>query len=303
MSNGKILIIGSEGFIGSNAVSYFSEKQYEVWKADIVLKDEPAYTVLDSVRPDFASLFATQRFDVCLNATGAANVQFSFGHPGIDFMLNVANVYAMLDAIREHAPGCKFMNLSSAAVYGNPTHCPVPESAPLQPLSPYGFHKIYSEEVCGEFHRFYQIPTASLRIFSAYGEGLKKQLFWDLYQKTKAAKDGRIELFGTGEETRDFIYVRDILEAIHCVIRNAAFNGQTINIASGQETTIADAATVFLRCLGSGLEPRFSGAAKQGDPLRWKADIGLLKSYGFAPRHGLEDGLKNYTRWLGEKAF
>lgn len=298
-----ILIIGSEGFIGSNAVQYFKEKQYEVWKADIVLKDEPAYTVLDSVRPDFASLFATHKFDVCLNATGAANVQFSFGHPGIDFMLNVANVFSMLDAIRQYAPGCKFINLSSAAVYGNPIHCPVPESAPLQPLSPYGFHKLYSEEVCREFHHFYQVPTASLRIFSAYGEGLKKQLFWDLFQKTKDARNGRIELFGTGEETRDFIYVRDISEAIHCIIRNAAFNGQMINIASGQETTIAEAATVFLKCLGSGLELKFTGAAKQGDPFRWKADIGLLESYGFASRHGLEDGLKNYTRWLGEKAF
>ncbi len=132
---------------------------------------------------------------------------------------------------------------------------------------------------------------------------MKKQLFWDLFQKTKAAKDGRIELFGTGEETRDFIYVRDITDAIHCIIRNAGFNGQTINIASGQETTIAGAATVFLKCLGSGLELKFTGAAKQGDPFRWKADTGLLKSYGFEPKHPLEEGIKNYTRWLGEKAF
>jgi dTDP-glucose 4,6-dehydratase/UDP-glucose 4-epimerase len=298
-----ILIIGSEGFIGSNAARYFTEKKYEVWKADIVLKDEPAYTVLDSVRPDFVSLFAAQKFDVCLNATGAANVQFSFGHPGIDFTLNVANVYSMLDAIRQYAPGCKFINLSSAAVYGNPIHCPVPESAPLQPLSPYGFHKLYSEEVCREFHRFYKTPTASLRIFSAYGEGLKKQLFWDLFQKTKTADKDRIELFGTGEETRDFIYVRDISDAIHCIIRHADFNGQTINIASGRETTIAEAATTFLKCLGSGLELKFTGTAKQGDPFRWKADIGLLNTYGFTPGYGLEEGLKNYTRWLGEKAF
>jgi dTDP-glucose 4,6-dehydratase/UDP-glucose 4-epimerase len=83
----NILILGSEGFIGSNAVNYFKIKKHTVHKADIVIKEEENYTVINPEHADFSSLFSKTKYDVCLNATGSANVQFSFSNPALDFSL------------------------------------------------------------------------------------------------------------------------------------------------------------------------------------------------------------------------
>lgn len=302
MPEQQILVLGSEGFIGSNAVKYFLSQGYQVTKADIQLKEEDNYILINAELPDFTSIFSGRTFDVCINATGAANVQLSFNHPGIDYSLNVANVYQILDAIRKYNPACKFINLSSAAVYGNPAETPIRETTPTDPLSPYGMHKLYSEQICREFSRFFHIQTISLRIFSAYGEGLRKQLFWDLFKKIRAA-EGVVELFGTGKESRDFIYIRDLVEAIGCVVRNGTFDGSVINIASGTESTIEFAAQCFVKAFNKEITVRFRGDNKIGDPLNWRTDIQLLSSLGFNNRYSLEDGINNYVKWVKENAL
>ncbi len=294
----KVLILGSEGFIGSNAVSYFVEKGYEIYKADITLKEEPRYQVINPEQPDFASLFKLAAFDVCINATGAANVQFSFNHPALDYSLNVANVYFLLDALRQYNPKCRFINFSSAAVYGNPEKLPIAEDASLHPLSPYGWHKLHSEQICLEFATHFGIKTVSLRVFSAYGQGLKKQLFWDVYQKTLHAVDNSIEVFGTGKESRDFIYIQDLLHALECVIKHADFKGEALNVASGQEITIEEAIGTLVSLLDEGLKINFTGKEKKGDPLNWKADISKLKIMGFSPTYTLIQGLKKTITWM-----
>lgn len=295
-----ILILGSEGFIGSNAVKFFKKKGYKVTCADIILKEEDDYILINPELPSFSSVFLNSSYDVCLNATGAANVQLSFAHPGFDFILNTANVYSILDSIRLYNSNCKFINLSSAAVYGNPPVLPVVENTITKPLSPYGFHKLYSEQICKEFNALYDIETISLRIFSAYGENLKKQLFWDLNKKINNS-NGVIELFGTGKETRDFIYIQDLLEAVSLVIIKANFDGGVINIGSGIESTIEEAVKIFIKCLNIKVTTDFMGNTKKGDPLNWRADISFLKSIGFQPYFNLEQGLKNYVKWLEEK--
>ncbi|MBC7388830.1 MAG: SDR family oxidoreductase, partial [Opitutaceae bacterium] len=181
----NILILGSEGFIGRHLVFYFRKQSYNVTCADIILKVDKDYILINPEAPNFASLFQNKLFHVCINATGAANVQFSFSYPHTDFFLNTANVYAILDAIKLYNENCAFINLSSAAVYGNPIILPIKENHILKPTSPYGLHKLYSEQICNEFFTFFKIKTLSVRIFSAYGPGLKKQIFWDMFQKAK----------------------------------------------------------------------------------------------------------------------
>ena len=89
----------------------------------------------------------------------------------------------ILVAIRDRNSSCKFINFSSAAVYGNPKFLPITENSVCKPLFPYGFHKLQSELLLTEYYNFFGLKTCSLRVFSAYGPLLKKQLFWDLYQK------------------------------------------------------------------------------------------------------------------------
>jgi UDP-glucose 4-epimerase len=295
----KILVIGSGGFIGSNVLRAWQGKSdREVWGADILpTASHDNYIVIDAETPDFFAIFAQHGFDVCINCSGAAQVGQSYEQPQKDFALNTRNVFFMLEAIRIVSPRCKFINLSSAAVYGNPPSIPVVETMPLQPLSPYGFHKKMAEDICTSYAQCFKVATCSLRIFSAYGEGLAKQIFWDIAQKTKHNPDA-LELWGTGRESRDFIYIADLIQVFELVQQNSDFRGETINVGSGKEIFIEDAAQTLLSALNYKGQLRFSQHQRTGDPLRWRADIRELRRLGFKPQYSLKKGLKNYATWL-----
>lgn len=293
----KILVIGAAGFIGAQTCAYFSKK-HDVWGADILDKQDKNYFKLEIEHTNFEDIFEKQNFDVCVNASGNGSVPISLNKPVFDFELNVTNTIKILDAIRVHNPECKFINMSSAAVYGNPSNLPITESVELKPLSPYGWHKLYAEQVCKEYYYLYSIKTINLRLFSVYGEHLRKQLFWDIYQKTLRSK--HIELFGSGKETRDFIYIADLMHAIDCVIDKGLFNGESLNVASGIETTIKDAAEILCRAIDKDIQISFNNIVKPGDPLNWRADIDSISQFGFKPKINIKEGLENTAKWLLE---
>ena len=298
----KILIIGSEGFIGKAAVNYFTTRGKEVFCADIIEKSDPRYYKISSLQTSFSDIFNHfASLDVCINASGAANVQQSFKDTPGDFQLNTHNVLLIAEAIRRLQPACKLINLSSAAVYGNPKQLPICETAIATPLSPYGWHKLMSEQICREYTEQFGLQTQSLRLFSAYGEGQKKLLFWDVYQKILHSSDKNIELFGTGKETRDFIYIGDVMRAVECIIRNGSFDGSAINIGSGIDTTINEAVNILLKEAAPGFEIRYTGDNKKGDPLYWQADIKKLQDLGYASGISLHEGLKTTWKWLKDQ--
>lgn len=293
----KIIIIGSKGFIGSHAYQYFQKQQCTVFGCDVVADyEDPNYIQIDATNSDYHAIFEANTFDVCINCAGAASVPLSIQFPLKDFNLNTLNVFKVLDAIRTHQAYCKFINLSSAAVYGNPDQLPIKENAKLHPLSPYGIHKMQAEQIGQEFYTYYNIPTCSLRIFSAYGNGLRKQLFWDMYKKFSTQE--AIELFGTGEESRDFIHVDDVIQAIHLVIKNASFKGEQINLANGEEFTIKVVADLYKKHLGTQQKITFNNQVKAGDPLNWRADISIIKAMGYEPAMTLENGIEKYIQWV-----
>lgn len=298
-----ILIIGSKGFIGKNLKNYFESRGHVIFHADVVVdyKAGPNYFLIDASNADFGSVFRSQRFDVCINCSGAASVPQSLEWPGRDFSLNTSNVFNILDSIRMFQPKCLFINFSSAAVYGNPDVLPIPEDLPPRPMSPYGIHKLMSEQICQEFYHFFNIRTCSLRVFSAYGEGLTKQLFWDIAQKANVCDS--IDLFGTGRESRDFIYIDDLAEAVNRVILNGSFNGEAINVATGSETTIRQAVDTFLEVFEKPIKVHFRGEERPGDPINWRADTKKIGDLGFRPKFSLHAGLSNYVRWLNEEEY
>ncbi|GAF04938.1 NAD-dependent epimerase/dehydratase family protein [Saccharicrinis fermentans] len=295
----KILIVGSKGFIGSHALQYFRASGHIVYGCDVVVEyEDEHYFLVDATQPNFQEPFKAIKFDVCINCSGAASVPQSIQNPLRDFQLNTANVFLLLDSIRQHAPSCKFINMSSAAVYGNPMSLPINETHKTKPVSPYGEHKRMAEEVCQEFYTHFSIACCNLRIFSAYGEGLKKQLFWDLYKKSS---DEHIKLFGTGEETRDFIFISDLLQAINLVMVNAQFKGEAINVANGNQLKIRDVAILFFKLLNYQGNISFLGNNRKGDPLNWEADITHLKTLGYKNKVSLEAGLTSYIKWIESK--
>jgi UDP-glucose 4-epimerase len=295
----KLLIIGSDGFIGSHMLSFFHSRNADVYGCDIIkYTDKKNYFYINKCAPEFETIFSTNKFDYCINCSGAANVPFSVTNPLDDFLLNTKNVLLILEAIRKHNSSCRFINLSSAAVYGNPKFLPVKEEAEINPVSPYGVHKELAEKICSEYTNFFGVPTCNLRIFSAFGPGLRKQIFWDLYNKSKQPG---IELFGTGNETRDFIYIDDIVQVVSLVVEKAAFKGEAYNVANGVQIKIKDLAQLFLRKLAYNRAIKFTGSKREGDPDLWQADIKKIKKFGYQQSISFETGVNNYIEWLKER--
>ncbi|MCC7303033.1 MAG: NAD-dependent epimerase/dehydratase family protein [Bacteroidia bacterium] len=290
-----ILIIGSRGFIGSACLRHFSA-QHSVITADIVPDNCSTDHFEISKAADYNRLFSDRRPDLVINASGAANVGQSFSDPEKDRQLNVLNVDNILNSIALSGLKCKFINFSSAAVYGNPDSLPVKENARLNPLSPYGAHKLESEGLLRNYWTKHGISACSLRIFSAYGPGLRKQLFWDLYHK--AMQNNVVTLAGTGAESRDFIFIDDLVHAIDLIATRAPMKGEAINVATGEEVTIRAAAEIFLRQMGMGHRLEFNGKVREGDPMNWRADITLLKEWGFESATTIELGLHKYLKWV-----
>ena len=292
----KILIIGSKGFIGSYCVTILGVDN-DVYGCDVVTDYvSPNYYQIDATTADYKEVFKDHQFDVCINCSGAASVPDSFKHPLRDFSLNTLNVLKILESIKDLQPSCKFINLSSAAVYGNPVELPITEDTPLSPLSPYGLHKKYAEEIVNEYARFFNLKTCSIRLFSVFGPGLCKQLFWDLH--TKIMKSDHIEVWGTGNESRDFIFVEDVVNAIKCVIKKADFTGENINVSDGIETSIKSVVELFQKQHFKTFTFSFDGNQSPGYPINWRADINKLKRFGYQPKIGLELGLQKYITWL-----
>ena len=291
----KILIIGSSGFIGSHCFSQFKET-HEVWGCDIRPNNDSNYFQVERTNSNFSSIFQLQKFDLCINCSGSADVPFSINNPSIDLQLNTFNVINILEAIRIFNPQCRFLTMSSAAVYGNPPSLPIAESCPINPVSPYGFHKMFAEKICEEYTKFWGIHTCCARICSAYGPGLKKQIMWDMYNKFLTKHS--IELWGTGNETRDFIFATDLTNALSLIIEHSDFNADVINVANGEQHSIAQIATIFAEEIGASSQTiKFSGAKRVGDPMCWEADISKLQKWGYLPQTSIEEGIKQYIQW------
>ena len=281
-------------------MDYFSQG-HEVWGCDVILDyNTPNYISIDAVDSDFLGIFEQRQYDVCINCSGAASVPFSLDKPFNDFNLNTLNVFKLLEAIRKHAPNCKFITMSSAAIYGNPESLPIKENQAIKPVSPYGYHKVMAENICEEYSRFWNIQTCCLRIFSAYGPRLKKQLFWDLYQKI--VNDDTPTLWGTGRESRDFIYISDIVRIIELAISHSKFNGEVVNVANGRQIEIVEVAETVRKVSGTKKTIIFNGAERKGDPINWEADISIIKSWGYKPSVELETGINYYLQWIKEYA-
>lgn len=294
----KILVVGCKGFIGSHVFEHFSSQDnYECWGCGVSVDYvTERYIQIDGTNSDFNEIFENNNFDVCINCSGAASVAGSFQNPMRDFNLNTLNVMRLLDGIRKHNQACKFINLSSAAVYGNPELLPISENSNCHPISPYGNNKLFAERCCQEYYEYFGIKTCSIRIFSAYGPGLKKQLLWDIYKKMLHEKE--IVLFGNGNETRDYIFIDDIITAIKIIIDKGNFEASVYNLATGSSVSVKEISQILINEFNYQGNIIFQGAGRVGDPSNWKADISKISALGFIPAYDINEGIKKLVKWL-----
>ena len=296
-----VLITGVAGFLGRYVARQFAKDGWRVVGIDNAspenaqLSSGTLYHRMRLPSPSLADLMRAMPPEACVHCAGRASVPFSMADPASDFRDNTVLTFELLDALRREAPQCRTLFLSSAAVYGNPASLPIAETHRTAPLSPYGYHKLQCEMLCEEFFRIYGLPTASVRIFSAYGPGLRRQVVWDVCERVLTT--GALTLHGTGQESRDFIHASDIARALSLLADKAPAQGETYNLATGREATIAEIAEVLVTSLLSDAKPVFDGQATAGNPLHWRADIGQIRALGFEPHIALEQGLRTVATW------
>ncbi|MBD1916315.1 MULTISPECIES: NAD-dependent epimerase/dehydratase family protein [Cyanophyceae] len=296
-----VLVTGAAGFIGRYVVRYFMEQGWAVVGIDNSLPENAplsnltVYHRLQLPDSNLKTIFQETSPQVLIHCAGRASVGLSVKDPEADFYGNTVLTFELLNALRLHAPQCRFILLSSAAVYGNPDSIPISEDQLTAPISPYGFHKLQCEQICLEFTKLYQVPTAAVRIFSAYGPGLRRQVLWDICQK--AIVHHSVQLQGTGQESRDFIHALDIAKALFTIAKAPTMEGETYNLATGREVTIAEIAGLVLETLEYEGRLEFDGKVPTGNPLHWKANISKLQTLGFIPSVALERGVQTFTNW------
>lgn len=296
-----VLITGAAGFLGTHVARDFSTHGWRVIGVDAAAPEDvrtaPDWSYVRLCLPagEIAGILRDAAPDACVHCAGKASVASSMEDPAGDFRSNAVLTFELLDALRQFAPQCRFLLLSSAAVYGNPQRLPVAEDQPAAPLSPYGFHKHQAELLVQEFANVYGLPALAVRIFSAYGPGLRRQVIWEICERI--IRTGSLTLGGTGEETRDFIHAADVAAGLRVLAERAPAKGEVYNLATGRETSIAGLAGILIGALGRKLRPVFDGRTRRGDPRNWRADISRIQALGFHPVLALEDGLAEVARW------
>jgi UDP-glucose 4-epimerase len=289
-----IVVLGSGGFLADQIERHYRSLGWRIVSigrdADVGYGD--ARYRWELPHSEFAHLLAVERPQICVNAAGRSSVSASVVEPLADFEASTVLTYRVLDDLRRRSPATIFIHLSSAAVYGNPVELPVREDAVIAPISPYGWHKRLSEMVLEEHARQFGMQTASLRIFSTYGVGLKRQVVWDLASRAVAYPGQPLLLQGCPADSRDFINGSDVARAVQLVAERGELVGECYNVASGIETPVYEIAELVLRLLSGSSQIRFDGQRRAGNPSRWHADITKVQSLGFSPRLGLEDGVR-----------
>ena len=230
-----------------------------------------------------------------IHCAGGSSVGYSIEHPREDFLATVCSAVDVLEFARLRAPAVRVIYPSSAAVYGASGALPLQESLPPAPISPYGLHKRMVEDLCRGHGARYGVPSALVRFFSLYGNGLRKQLLWDACVK---ARSGGFTFFGTGEEQRDWLHVEDAARLLVLAMDHATAESPVVNGATGEGVSIREILTRLGSLLSPPLQPGFSQAAKPGDPSHLVADVARVRAWGFTPQVPLDTGLAEYVRWF-----
>lgn len=299
-ASSPVLVTGGAGFIGSHLVEHLVAAGAPVTVVDNLSTGrlehlQGGVRKVELVVGDLGDILRLKRikldeFSFVFHLAANSYIPPSVANPAFDFHANLHNTFALLEALRQipNAPG--LVNVSSAAVYGNPARLPIRETDPTIPIAPYGVSKLAGERYVAVYSQLYGIKAVSVRLFSIFGPRQRKQVVYDLFCKL-LANPKRLEILGDGSQARDFTYVLDVVQALVLVATAAPSHGEVYNVASGTTHTIAE--LVKACCRVSSLTPEivYTGQTRPGDAEKWVVDISLLRQLGFDPRTDLEAAL------------
>ncbi|MEM3171786.1 MAG: SDR family oxidoreductase [Candidatus Hadarchaeales archaeon] len=306
----RILVTGGAGFIGSHTVDLLLSQGYEVTVLDdfssgkrenlAVHLEKPSFKLVrGDIRDSEAVGKAMEGVEAVIHEAALVSVPLSFERPERVREINVMGTLHLLEACARKGVR-RFIYASSASVYGEPKHLPVAEDHPPSPLSPYAESKLRAEWECLRFFRERGLETVCLRYFNVYGPrqggGEYAGVIVRFLERLK--KDLPPLIHGTGEQTRDFVYVGDVARANLLALISPRAPGQVLNIGTGRETSILELCSLLLKLTGKeGMKP-IHGSPRRGDIKRSVADVRKAKEVlGFEAKTTLEEGLKEVLRF------
>lgn len=269
----SVLVTGGAGFIGSHLVDRLVNDGYRVRVIDNLstgnlsnIKGHIDNKKIEFVQGDITDLEVVKKsvdgMDAILHLAAVVSVPFSVANPKFTYEVNVNGTTNLLAALAHQKVG-KFVFISSCAVYGEPKYFPIDEKHPTNPISPYAESKLFGEYYTLGFHENRLLKSAALRFFNVYGlrQGLNDYSGVITKFVDKIKQGSPLTIYGDGSQTRDFIHVSDIVNAIVACLENENAEGQIFNVGSGRETSIEQLACTLLRLAGSDLsinheEPR-----------------------------------------------
>lgn len=299
----KVMITGGAGFIGSNVAEMLAP-QYELTIVDNLssgkranLVPEARFFNVDVTTPEFVATVAEIRPDIIVHLAAQISVARSVVNPLFDLQNNIAGTLNVLEAARKY-PVQKVIYASSAAVYGNPQFLPISEDHPVLPLSPYGISKHSAEHYLRFYFENFGVKYTILRFANVYGpkqdaagEGGVVSIFVrDLNEKNEA------QIFGDGEQTRDFIFVKDIAAVILTVFKNG--DNEIFNVGSGIRTSVNELFRHIASAMGKESHALYL-PPRPGDIQDSVFDcLKLTKALSWKPRYDLSAGLGETIAWF-----
>jgi len=296
----RILLTGGAGFIGSALANRLVDKRHTVLVLDDLSAGDPR-----RLRPevlltrgdvkDVPKLWTLlQGVDCVYHLAARVRVPESVHYPAEYNDVNVGGTVALMEAMRDTGVR-RVVFASSGALYGQAARQPIVESQTPNPNSPYGVTKIAAEYYLSTLGALYDIETVSLRIFNAYGPGQELPASYPpvIPQLLRQAQTGgSLVILGDGSQTRDFVYVDDVVDALLAAATATAVNRAVINVGSGREISINELAACVARVTGQEVSVLHNRGQSAG-VSRLVADVGLAKQLlDWEPHTHLEQGLK-----------
>jgi UDP-glucose 4-epimerase len=310
----KVLVTGGAGFIGSHVAEAFLHRGDEVVALDNLSSGKRAnvpagveLVELDIRDPGAAELIRRRGFDIVSHHAAQIDVRVSVTNPRLDAAINLDGLLNILEACREAGVGRFLFVSSGGVVYGEPELRPTPETAPKLPASPYGVTKLAGEQYLYYYHTIHGMEYAALRYSNVYGprqdphgEAGVVAIF-----STRLIEERPLTIFGDGEQTRDYVYVGDVVAA-NVLLSEASLpkasslDDRGFNVGTGVETSVNRLASVLMEASGRRTGVDY-GAARAGELRHSSLDAGKLRELGWAPATPLERGLATTYDWIASR--